>query len=71
MYLQDNMYIFSTVNNNEKNPTTNLPHHRILYRIQIYRSFVGEVVEDIGGSYSFGSTLFVAKDEVNPLVELA
>ena len=48
-----------------------LSHHGVQVGVQVHRGLVGEIIEDIGGSDSLGSSLFVAEYQVDPLVELA
>jgi hypothetical protein len=50
---------------------TYLSQHRISYRIQVNCSFIGQVIEHIKSPHSLWSLLFVAKNEINPLVKLA
>ena len=48
-----------------------LSHHRVGHSCQVHLAVVRQVVEDVGGAHSFRSALFVAEDEVDPLVQLA
>lgn len=48
-----------------------LSEHGIVDGAQVDCTFVCQIIEDIEGSGGFRSLLLVAKDEVNPLVELA
>lgn len=50
---------------------TYLSEHRISDTIQVHRAFICQVVENIQSTDCFWSSLFVAKYEVNPLMELA
>ena len=43
---------------------------RVFYLVNVHGPFVEEVVEDIVSLESFFSILFVAKDEVYPLMEV-
>lgn len=46
-------------------------HYGIGDALQVTATLVGEIVEDVGGAYGFGSTLLVAEYQVDPLVQLA
>lgn len=48
-----------------------LSEHGVVDGAQVDRSFVGQVIENVEGPGSFGSLLLVAKDEIDPLVQLA
>jgi hypothetical protein len=50
---------------------TYLPEHRVCDAVQVYRAFVGQVVENIESTDCLWPSLFVAKYKVNPLMELA
>ena len=47
-----------------------LPHHGVHVYIHVHSSLLGEVVEHVGGPHSLGSSLFISKDEINPLMQL-
>ena len=49
---------------------THLPQDRVIYRLQVDATLVGQVVEDVGGPDGFWSPLLVAKYEIDPLVQL-
>lgn len=48
-----------------------LSQYWICYRVEIDSSFISQIVEYVQGSNSLRALLFVAKYQVNPLVELA
>lgn len=48
-----------------------LSEHGVVDGAQVDRPFVGQVIENVEGPGSFGSLLLVAKDEIDPLVQLA
>lgn len=50
---------------------TYLPEHRVGDAIQVHRAFIGQVVENVESTHCFWSSLFVAKDKIDPLVQLA
>lgn len=52
----------------------NVPHlseHGVGDGAEVDGPFVGQIIEDIESSGGFRSLLLVAKDQINPLVELA
>lgn len=48
-----------------------LSEHGVIDGAEVDSSFIGQVVENIEGSGGFRSLLLVAKNQVDPLVELA
>lgn len=50
---------------------TYLPEHRVGDAVQVHRALVGQVVKHVERADGFGAALLVAKDEVDPLVQLA
>lgn len=44
---------------------------RVLNLINIHSSFIEEMVEDIVSLESFLSSLFITKDQVNPLMKVS
>lgn len=48
-----------------------LSEHGVVDGAQVDRPFVGQVVENVERPGRFGSLLLVAKDEIDPLVQLA
>ena len=47
------------------------PSEFILDGIQVDGALVGEVVKDVVGLFGFRSLLFVAKDEIHPMMQVA
>ena len=45
-------------------------HDRVGDRFKVDLAIVRQVIEDVGGAHCFRSALFVAEDEVDPLVQL-
>ena len=45
-----------------------LSHHGVQVGVQVHRGLVGEIIENIRGSDSLGSSLLVAEYQVYPLV---
>lgn len=48
-----------------------LSEHGVTDGAEVHCSLVGQVVEHVEGSGGFGALLLVAKDQIDPLVELA
>lgn len=48
-----------------------LSEHGVIDGAEVDCPFIGEIIENIEGSGGFRSLLFVAKDQIDPLVELA
>ena len=45
-------------------------HDRVGDRFKVDLAIVRQVIEDVGGAHCFRSALFVAEDEVDPLMQL-
>lgn len=48
-----------------------LSEHGVIDGAEVDCTFVGQIIENIEGSGGFRSLLLVAKDQIDPLVELA